>query len=374
MLKKISFALFDSGETILGALVFSTFFPLYITNYLDTKIYTFLYGISFGISFILALILGKVADEKGLRKGFFLLFSILTTLSGIALYLFYKSIYLALFVFILMAIFHQQTIVFYNSMLVSFEDKGFTSGLGVAFGYVGSAISLIFLAKLLKIPDVFLISAVIFLFLSFPSFLFLENPKVKTKVSIKEIIKERDFLFTIISILSLTEVANTLIAVMGIYLREVYRFEDFLIYRIIGISAIGGVIGGIFWGYLSDRFRVEKIFLLGFFLWIFFLILLPFIPADFVYFIGFLAGFSLSHIWTVSRILLIEKFPEKQVSTRMSFLSLTERIASTTGLVVWSFLLLITDNNFKLSAFLMILFPIAGLCFYRVSYKKHFKT
>ena len=369
MMKKISFALFDTGETILGALVFSTFFPLYITNYIDTKIYTFFYGLSFGISFILALLFGKVADEKGLRKGFFLLFTALTVSCGIFLYFFYKSIYLAFFIFILMAIFHQQSMVFYNSMLVSFEGRGFTSGLGVSFGYIGSAVSLIFLANILNIPNVFLISALIFLFFSLPSFFFLENPKIKDRISIKEVLKEKKFIFLIISILSLTEVANTLIAIMGIYLREVYGFNDSVIYKVIGVSAVAGVIGGIFWGYLSDRFKTEKIFLFGFFLWIFFLVLLPFTPSKLIYLIGFLAGFSLSHIWTVSRVLIIEKFPEKQVSTRMSFLSLTERIASTTGLMVWSLLLLITENNFELSAFLMVLFPLTGFFFYRAFVK-----
>ncbi len=370
MLKKLSFALFDSGETILGALVFSTFFPLYITSYLDTKIYTFLYGLSFGISFILALFLGKLADEKGLRKNFFFLFVILTALCAIGLYIFHKTPYTALLLFILMAIFHQQALVFYNSILLNFKEKGFTSGLGVAFGYVGSAVSLIFLAKFLNIPSVFLITAFIFLIFALPSLIILKNPSHVSKVSIKSILKEKKFIFTIFAVLSLTEVANTLIAVMGIYLKKVYGFEDVQIYKIIGISAFGGIVGGVFWGYLADKFKIEKIFLFGFLLWVTFLVLLPFISSKFVFFIGFLAGFSLSHIWTVSRILIIEKFPPEQVSTRMSFLSLTERIASTTGLIIWSLLLLITGDNFKLSAFLMVLFPLIGLLFYKISFKE----
>lgn len=318
----------------------------------------------------MALILGKIADEKGLRKKFFLLFVFLTSFFGFLLYIFYENPYLALFVFVLMAIFHQQSMVFYNSMLLDFKEKGFTSGLGVAFGYIGSSISLIFLAKILNIPDVFLIVSLIFLILSFPSFLFLENPQKTSKVSAVQLFKEKRFIFTIISILSLTEVANTLIAIMGIYLKQVYSFENLTIYKIIGISAIGGIIGGIFWGYLSDKFKIEKIFLFGFFLWIIFLILLPITAANIIYLIGFLAGFSLSHIWTVSRVLIIEKFPSGQVSTRMSFLSLTERIASTTGLLVWSLLLLITEDNFRLSAFLMIVFPLVGLFFYKISFKE----
>jgi len=52
MKKLLSFALFDSGETILGALIFSTFYPLYITQHIDPKLYSFLYGLAFFFPFL----------------------------------------------------------------------------------------------------------------------------------------------------------------------------------------------------------------------------------------------------------------------------------------------------------------------------------
>jgi UMF1 family MFS transporter len=368
--QKISFALFDTGETILSALIFSTFFPLYIVSYIDTKIYTSIYGISFGISFIIALILGKIADQKRLRKKFFVFFVFLTSFFCFLLYVFYDNPFISLLVFILLAISHQQTMVFYNSMLLDFEEKGIVSGIGVAFGYIGSATALVFLAKYLNIPDVYIVVFLIFLIFSFPSIYFLKNPEISTKISIISIFKEKKFIFTILAILSLTEVANSLVALMGIYLNKVYGLENVEIYKIIGLSAIGGIVGGIFWGFLTDKYKAEKIFLFGFFIWTMFLILLPVIPENLILFIGFIAGAALSHIWTVSRVLILEKFPSQEASTRLSFLSLTERIASTTGLLAWSLFLLLTGNNFKLSAFLMVVFPVAGIIFYRLSIKK----
>ena len=369
MLKKISFALFDTGETILGALIFSTLFPLYITKYVDPKIYSGVYGISFLISFIFALFLGKIADTRGLRKHFYVIFTVLTASMPVFLWAFYNEPFLSLLFFVLMAIFHQQAFVFYNSLLLDFESKGSVSGLGVAFGYIGSAVALIFLAKYLHLPDAYLIVALIFLFLSFPSFLYLKNPTEKGKVSIKEIFSDKKFLILIVSVLSLTEVANTLIAMMSIYLKEVYNLAGKDIYAVIGLSAIGGVLGGILWGKLIDIFSPDKVFPIGFLLWIFFIILLPFVPKKLILFAGFLAGLSLAHLWTTSRVFIIEKFPKSQVSLRLSFLSLTERIASTTGLLTWTFFLWITENNFQLSAFLMVIFPIVGIVFFRL-YKK----
>jgi len=364
LVKNLSFALFDSGETILGALIFSTFFPLYITQHIDTKIYSFVYGISFIFSFIFALFLGKIADEKRLRKPFYILFILLTGFLCISIGIFEQFPIIALFLFSLMAISHQQAFVFYNSMLLDFEKKGFISGLGVAFGYIGSAIALIFLARVLHIPDVFYITALIFLILSFPSMVFLENPQPSKKVSIKEVFKDRRFLLVILSILSLTEVANTLLAMMSIYLKKVYGFEDVYIYKIIGFSAIGGILGGIVWGKLVDIFSAKKLFTFGFFLWIGFLIFLPLAPAKIILTVGFLAGFSLAHLWTVSRVVILEEFPQEEASLRFSFLSLSERIASTTGLLTWTALLFFTGDNFRLSALLMVIFPVLGLALY----------
>ncbi len=369
MLKKISFALFDSGETILGALIFSTLFPLYITEHIDSKIYSFFYGISFIVSFAFALILGKIADERRLRKKFYVIFTSLTFLMGVFLWFLYQNPYMSLFFFSLMAIFHQQSLVFYNSLLLDFESRGFVSGLGVAFGYIGSAISLIFLAKYLNLPDAYIYVSLIFLALSLPSFFSLENPKETGEVSIKKIFKDKKFLLLILSILSLTEVANTLIAMMSIYLKNVYGFGNIMIYKIIGLSAIGGIVGGIFWGKITDRLSPQIVFPFGFLLWIAFVSVLPITPREYILMVGFIAGLSLAHLWTTSRVLIIEEFPKGEVSVRLSFLSLTERIASTTGLLTWTVFMFITGDNYRLSAFLMIIFPIVGIVLY-VYHKK----
>ena len=366
MLKRLSFGLFDTGETILGALVFSTFFPLYITQHIDTKIYSLAYGSAFLASFVLALYLGKTADRSALRKPFFTLFSLLTALLCGLISLSYGAPFLALFLFLLMAVSHQQAFVFYNSLLLGFDRRGSTSGLGVALGYVGSAVALLFLVGYLKEPYVYIHVALLFLLLSLPSIFLLKNPQAVSEVRLRGVLKERRFLLLILSILSLTEVANTLVAMMGVYLKEVYSLERGEIYRVIGMSALGGVLGGPLWGYLADRFGVRRVFPAGFLLWTLFLLSLPLTPREGVVGIGLLAGASLAHLWTISRVFILHEFPEGEASVRLSFLSLTERVASTTGLFVWALLLAVTGDNFRLSAGLMAVFPLAGLVLYLV--------
>ena len=361
MLRKVSFGLFDTGETILSALVFSTFFPLYITQHIDTKLYSLLYGFSFLVSFGFALYLGKLADARALRKLFFGVFGILTGLACFLIGVFYGVPTLALSVFLLMAVLHQQALVFYNSLLLTFESRGFTSGLGVALGYVGSAFALVFLAENLKAPQVYYVTSILFVIFLLPSLLAIKNPYQTDHVSLKEVFRDKRFVVLILSILSVTEVANTLVAMMGVYLREVFSMESVQIYRVIGISALGGVFGGVLWGKLSDLLGVRRVFWAGFLLWISFLVTLPFATKEVVLIWGLLAGLSLSHIWTTSRVLILSEFPEGEASVRLSFLSLTERVASTTGLIVWSLLLYITGDDYRISAGMMAVFPLVGV-------------
>lgn len=315
----------------------------------------------------MAVPLAKLADSRAYRKRFFVLFALLTSVLGILLSFTIHIPTLSLFLYLLMAVFHQQAMVFYNSLLGGFESKGTASGVGVAFGYLGSALSLLFLAEFLKVPEVFYQTALIFLLLSLPAIFSLPNPPQKTTISLRKELKDKKFLLLVLAILSLTEVANTLIAMMGIYLKHAYGLEDREIYRVIGLSALGGVFGGLLFGKLTDRLKARLLFPLGFILWSLFLIVLYLAPKELLLFVGFLGGLSLSHLWTTSRVVLLELFPLETVSLRMSFLSLSERIASTTGLWVWSLFMLLTGNDYKLSALLMVVFPVVGIFFYLFS-------
>ncbi|MEJ5339571.1 MAG: MFS transporter [Aquificaceae bacterium] len=368
--KLLSFALYDSGETVLGALLFSTLYPLYITQHVDVKTYSVLYGIAFFISFLVALQLGRIADHRGLRKGFFTLFSLCVPLLCLTLFISFNRAELNFVLYLLLAIFHQQALVFYNSLLKSFETKGFASGFGVALGYAGSALSLIFLAPVLTLPSAFVWVGLIFFLLSLPSVVSLSEPEERQKVVLRELFRDRGFLLTMASMLLLMELAHTMIAMMGVYLREVYGLSERDIYRTIGFSALGGISGGLLFGRLTDRISAQRLFPLGFLLWSAFLLLLYITPRDFLLPLGFFAGLCLAHLWTTSRILLLERFTRGDVAVRFSFYSLSERIASSLGLIFWSFFLLITGENYRLSALLMLIFPSMGALLYLLSNRR----
>jgi len=363
----ISFALYDAGETILGALIFSTLYPLYITKHLDVKLYSFFYGLSFLFSFAFALWFSLRADAKAQRKLYFSLFSLLVPPCLLLLFLTYEKPQINFLFYLLLAVIHQQALVFYNSLLYAFKRMGSASGFGVAMGYVGSAVALVFIAPRLELPSAFLLTAFVFLSLSLPSVLSLKEPEVKVEVRLSRVFSDRAFLLAFLSVLSLTEVAHTLIAMMGVYLERVYDLEKTQIYKVIGLSALGGVVGGFLFGRLTDKLKAKRLFPLGFFLWSMFLVGLYFTPKAFILPLGLFAGFCLSHLWTTSRVFILEEFAKGDPSVRMAFFSLSERIASSLGLVSWSALLYLTENNLKLSALFMLVFPALGFVFYLLS-------
>jgi len=133
---------------------------------------------------------------------------------------------------------------------------------------------------------------------------------------------------------------------------------------------LGGVLGGLLWGRLTDRLSANRLFPLGFFLWSSFLILLSLTPRSMILLLGLFAGLSLSHLWTTSRVLLIERFTRGDIALRFSFYSLSERIASSLGLFSWSLLLYLTSGNYRLSALLMLVFPILGFIIYKLSNRR----
>jgi len=366
--KIIAFSLFDAGETVLGALVVSTFFPLYITKHVDVKLYSTLYALSLIFSFAFALIFGSFADRKALRKQFFISFSSITALCAVFITFFYEIPYVALFLFLFMLFSHQQAMVFYNSLLSALEERGLASGLGVASGYTASALALLLIAPRAEPSSVFALSGLLFFLLSLPSFILLDNPPWRGDVSVLGLLRDARFLIFLLSYFSLTEVANTLVAMMGVYLREVYGFSEREIYRVIGLSAFGGVAGGVLWGLLMERVSPRFLLLLAFPGWVSFLILVFLSGRDEVVYIGFLGGLLLSLVWSTGRVVLVESFPKESVSLRMSFLSLSERVASSGGLLLWSLFLLITGDDYKLSGLLLSVLPAFGALLYTLGF------
>jgi len=370
----LSWASFDFAETIFSANILSVFFPLWLTKTLGGQPfhYSVAYSSSLFISVILAIIVGKNADRFGKRKPLFL---IAVTLSAISLFILSKSNTLisALIIFFFVNLFYQQSLVLYNSLLPSVsneENRAFSSGVGVAMGYIGGAAGLYIISKISSTETfAFIIVAFAFLIFSLPTGLVVKEQPFKAikGVSIRIILKDKGFMLFILSCLFLTEAAHTIILFMSIYLDKVYNMDRHSIVIVISSAAIIAAIASPLIGKLSDKIGTSKVFSMLFPGWAGAFCLFPFLPKVFVYLMGIGFGLLLATLWTTIRPVLLELSPKEEVATRFAFLSISERMAAIIGPLWWGLLVEVTD--YRTATASLALFPIIGWFIYRIHVK-----
>jgi UMF1 family MFS transporter len=370
----ISWASFDFAETIFSANILSVFFPLWVIKTLGGQPfhYSIAYSSSLFISVILAIIVSKYADKFAKRKPLFLAF---VALSAISLLILSKSttLFSALIVFFFVNLFYQQSLVLYNSLLPSVsneENRAFSSGVGVAIGYIGGAVGLYLISKVSSTETfAFILVAFIFFLFSTPTGLFVKEKPFKAirGVSIRNILKDKKFMLFILSCLFLTEAAHTIIIFMSIYLDKVYGMDRHSIVIVIATAAIVAAVGAPFIGKLSDKVGARKVFNLLFPAWAVAFCIFPFVPKMFVYAMGITVGLLLASLWTTIRPLLIELSPKEEVATRFAFLSVSERMAAIIGPLWWGFIVKVID--YKTATLSLAIFPLIGWVIYRIHRK-----
>ena len=375
ILPLLAWASFDFAETIFSANILSVFFPLWLTNVLGGTPfhYSIVYSSSLFVSVILAIIMGKHADKSAGRKK---LFIISVTISSACLLMLSLSRTLtsALIIFFFVNLFYQQSLVLYNSLLISVSDKenrSFSSGVGVAIGYVGGAAGLYLVSKVSSTETfAFVLVAFVFFLFSLPTGFFVkESPfKAVSGVSIRNILKDKSFLLFILSCLFLTEAAHTIIIFMSIYLDKVYGLNRQSIVTVIASAAVVAAAASPLIGKLSDKVGAAKIFNIVFPAWSIAFCTFPFVPVSFVYVMGITFGLLLGTVWTTIRPVLIGLSPKEEVATRFAFLSISERMAAIIGPLWWS--LIAEKMDYRNATLSLALFPLVGWAIYRMHKKR----
>lgn len=367
----ISWASFDFAETIFSANILSVFFPLWLTRNLGGQPfhYSITYSSSLLMSVILAIIVGKYADRSGKRKPLFLTAVFLSSLSLFILS-YMETLQGALVIFFFVNFFYQQSLVLYNSLLPSVspkDNRAFSSGVGVALGYVGAATGLYLVSRVSPVETfAFILTAIGFFSFSLPTGFFVKEKEIpfKVRVTIKKILKDRGFVFFILSCLFLTEAAHTMILFMSIYLSKVYSIDHHDIVILIVTSAVIAAISSPFIGKLSDRVGASRVFNLLFPAWTGVFCIFPFMPKAFVYPMGITFGLLLASLWTTIRPVLLELSPEEEVATRFAFLAMSERMAAIIGPLWWGFMVEVAD--YRIATLTLAVFPLIGWLIYRI--------
>lgn len=367
----IGWSLYDFANTIYSMNIVSLYLKRYIVEDLnfDDRYFDIPFSISMLIAAILLPALGAKSDNSLKKKLFVILFT-LTCCVAVGLMSVGASlgIFSLLFLFVLANFAYEAAQPFYNSLLYSVaegERARFISGIGVAFGYVGSVVGMIIVLPFvtgslfsLDIPILegggkvasFLPTAVLFLLFTLPLIFWVKEKhpiKIETrtigesyskvKEGLVETKKYPGVLRFLIADYFFEDAVMTVILNIGIYCSIVIGLSESQISLFLIVSTITAVIGSLVIGHLSQRFSLKKMINLIVYGWILSLILFIFSESMvIIYLLGSMVGILLGGLWTTTRPMLAELVPENDLGRFFGIFSISGRAAAVLGPLVWT--------------------------------------
>ncbi|MFO7795945.1 MAG: MFS transporter [Promethearchaeati archaeon] len=352
-------------------------------------------------------IIGALSDTAGKRKPYVI------SLTGIILLFasllgFFRNITLVLLFYVIANVAYQFSLTFYDAMLpfiAKREDIPKVSGFGVAWGYLGTVISLLVLVPLIygwgdiisstdEGPlsygfagrwETFILSMFLFFIFALP-FLFVREKQKKAKTppfgklissafnqvrgTFKDIRKHKPMFIFIIGYFLVVDIANVIVAFMTNIVRDGLRvgfgsgIADIFAIIFILISTVSAVLFTYFVGKIGEKVGAKKTFYFVGFLWAVALIIatvliftLDFIEIGFnlpfilCIIMGLLAGPALGGTWTAQRIMVVELAPKEKFGEYFGFSKLSGKLSSALGPFVFTFIYSISAGFFGTDAY-----------------------
>ncbi len=402
-------AMYDLANTIYSMVIVSLIINRYILvigqleyglTYGDVSL---IYGIVSGIMQIGVAIcvpfIGALSDRAGRRKPFVISLTGIIILFASLLGFFHDLTTVILF-YVIANVAYQFSLTFYDAMLAFIakrEDLGKVAGFGVAWGYLGTIISLVVLLPLMftfgdvvSSPNVgplsygytgewitFVLPMILFLVLGIPIFFVREKQKKgklppigklfkdtyqQLKSTFKDIRSHRPMFIFIIGYFFVADIANVIVLYMlplvtdGLIIGTDGDPSDIFGTLFIIIATISAVVFTYFVGKFGEKYGGKKAFYLVGLLWGISITLgavlifaypyinigfnLPFILCILV---GVIAGPALGGTWTAQRVMVVELAPKEKFGEYFGFSKLSGKVSSSIGPIVFGTVLTTYD-------------------------------
>jgi len=356
-----SWLLFDLANTVYAFVIPGLYFSVWLVSekgWTDQQL-GFATSTAMIIIAVLGPWLGKKSDSSSGKKKLLLAMTILCIISTFLLGTF--SVPTSVILFILSLIGFNLGSVVYDALLISVsnkENRGKISGLGVAFGYIGSLIGF-GVATLLQnfgysYIEIFRSVAILFLIFSLPAFIFIEEKKenlVDSKVNFlsaltivfkswKHSMQYKGLTRFLVGRFFYADAINTLISgLLAVYLVEEAGFTTADSQNILALAIIVSIFGGYIFGRASDKYGPRKLILISIFCWIisltFAIIATTYNQTWLIYVTGILGGFNIGGIFAVDRVFMTRLSPEKYLGEFYGLYSTIGRFATILGPLLW---------------------------------------
>jgi UMF1 family MFS transporter len=228
--------------------------------------------------------------------------------------------------------------------------SNFGALIGIGIGYAVLALGG-------EYRTIFQLTAVTFILLAIPCFLFVKEPPRHVTPAAPLAVAHsalRDVLSTIRRARSYPELvrflvgrafyaeaANTVGLFLGIYLTVTLGFSSQQKDQLLVLGLLFAVAGGIFWGHVVDRIGARDSLMRVLAIWSMALVLVAatgfeVLPHDALWLIAPLAGFGLGGIWASDRPLMVGLAPPQYLGQFYGLYALAGRFAALAGPLIWA--------------------------------------
>ena len=356
-----SWLLFDLANTVYAFIIPGLYFSVWLVSekgWTDQQL-----GLATSTAMVIVAILGpwigRKSDSSQGKKKILLLMTLICIISTFLLGTFSVETSVLLFIFSLIG-FNLGSVV-YDALLVSVsneENRGKISGLGVAFGYIGSLTGFGVATYLQNIGysyvEIFRSVAILFLLFSLPAFFFIEE-KITTDKKIKiNILNSLSIVINswkhsrqyegltrfLVGRFFYADAINTLISgLLAVYLVEEVGLTPADSQSILALAIVVSIIGGYIFGKAADLYGPRKLILISITCWMISLSL-AIIATEFnqlwlIYVTGVLGGFNIGGIFAVDRVFMTRLSPEKHLGEFYGLYSTVGRFATILGPILW---------------------------------------
>ncbi len=376
LLAKTSYALFDVGNSAVGAMHATFIFAVYFVSVVAPENGTSLWGYTTGAAALVVAFLGPIlggfADTRAQRKLFLGIVVLVGVVANIVLWRVEPNnsfIWFALIFSFFSILANELMFVFYNALLPSVASKnnmGRISGIGWAIGYFGAIIALVIALAFFIMPEKVpfgldkgnsehiratqILAGIWLLLFSLPLFFFvregsaasnLSKPWEIIKVGWKEIGQIPGLRKFLIARMLYVDGLTVVFAFAGIFAAKVFNFttQDVLMFAIAVnfTCGVGALVGGWFDDKLGSftTIRISLIFLIIFG----FCVLLSPSPTYFWIF-GLITGIFIGPVQSASRSLVSHLAPAEHRAQIFGFYMLAGKITSFLGPMVYATIVL----------------------------------
>jgi UMF1 family MFS transporter len=303
---------------------------------------------------------------------------------------------------------YQLGLVSYNSLLASVSsegDRGRTSGLGVALGYVGSFTGMTLVLpfvdpeKFRALPEAargviraltlidpstasglvranaFVPTALLFGLFAIPIFLFVRESKDNREgghpsfreiwLTFRHILGDPNLRSFYLATFLYMDAVHTVYIVMATYGRFAAGLTDSQIVMVMSIALAAAVLGSAAYGWLTDRLALKKSMYLVIANWIVTLIMAMSATSLETYLpVAIVAGVGLGGVEVVTRVALLALIPVEERGRYFGFFNFTGKAASIVGPQLWALALIVFADlgamRFRIGIGLLLLLVIAS--------------